>query len=120
MIINWYKCTGNTWCDLFKLDLTSKYLHGLSGVYILWTKVNDDIITIKVGYGNIIAETSLCKKELAIIAFASKGIFLTWAEVPQAKQKSVAGYLISKLQPKIDKFIPPGERIEVNMPWNLE
>ena len=117
MTVDWYKCKGDIWCDLFKVDVQSHLLKHISGVYILWTGSLQNMTVIKVGYGILVPEINISKQDFAIAAFASHGVFITWSKIPAISQKSICNYLIHKLQPRIYKFIPAADRIEVNLPW---
>ena len=119
MVVDWYKCKGDVWCDLFKVDIQSPLLSHLSGVYILWTGSEKNLTIIKVGFGLLIPEITASKQDFAIAAFASHGVYITWSRIPPISQKSICNFLIHKIKPRIYKFIPAADRIEVNLPWTI-
>lgn len=117
MQIDWYKCVGDVWCNLFRLDLDHRYLDDIEGVYILWSGINPKM-PLAVGYGNIRDELKQLKSDIAIRAFEGQGLFVTWAMVPEKKRKPVISFLISHLKPKIvAKGGAIDKKQEVNLPF---
>lgn len=118
MELEWYLCTGQVWCELFKVDLTHPYLKGASGVYIIWAGKTDRNI-LKVGQGDIQKELTNCIRDIAITAFTSHGVYVSWAEVSMFKRKNVLAYLIEKLKPKFIGDNPKASPLEVDLPWDI-
>ena len=118
MIIEWYKCRGGVWCELFKLDLTHKYLDTNDCVYVIWSGMTTRNI-LKVGSGNIKNEFAKQKKELAIMAFQHHGVYVAWAEVPSGRKNGIEHYLYEKLSPKLPSSAPKGLKTKVNLPWDV-
>ena len=115
MEIDWYKCKGDIWCDLNRLDLDHEYLSGLKGVYIIWCGTGDKSV-VKIGKGLIPEELRSSREDLAVQAFAKLGLFVSWAEVGAVKRDSVEAYLSIELKPKISKPIRK-TGTKVNLPW---
>ncbi len=120
MEIDWYKCKGDIWCELNKLDIDHKYVKGITGVYILWYEVQK-IEFVKIGHGKIRDELLNERKELAIQAFAKYKVKVTWAEVSKSKMGQVHAYLEDILKPTISSDnIDKTKKIEVDLPFELE
>ena len=115
--LEWTKCKGGIWCELNKLDLDHKLLQGLHGVYVLWSGRGDRSI-LRVGSGKIADELKKNMRELAVIAFFSHGVFVSWAETPLLKTKSIQSYLAMRLNPKIDDGQSNATPIDCNLPWD--
>jgi hypothetical protein len=113
----WYKCKGGIWCELQKLDLTHKHLQDMKGVYVMWVEKGANKSVIKVGNGSIATELEKSKRELAIMAFFSHGLKVSWAEVSSLKMKNIHRYLVNKLEPKITENTPDSTPVECNLPW---
>ncbi len=117
MQLTWYKCVGDVWCNLFRLDLDHRYLDDIEGCFILWSGI-DPKVPLAVGYGDIRSELKALKSDIAIRAFEGRGLFVTWAELPEKKRGAVISFLISKLKPKIAaKGGAIDKKIEVNLPF---
>lgn len=117
-ILEWNKCKGDIWCDLFKLDLEHEYIVGVHGVYVLWHGDSGNYTPLKVGYGEINNELFVDRKDLAIQAFSHLGVKVSWAEVQGMKRKGVYAWLKNKLNPKIITDLQAGSPIECNLPWD--
>lgn len=117
MELDWYKCKGEIWCELNKLDITHRYIKGLIGVYIIWYEMPEKII-VKTGCGNISEELSKNKTDLAIQAFAKYKPKVTWAEVGKKEIEMVCAYINNFLKPKISQDnLDLSKTVEVNLPW---
>ncbi|MBM2813410.1 MAG: hypothetical protein HW421_172 [Ignavibacteria bacterium] len=117
MEVDWYKCKGDVWCELDKIDLEHKYLKGLEGVYIIWSQPEGKRNILKVSFGSIRTELKRDKEDLSLMAFSNYGIFVTWADVSSFKRKGVASYLIDQLKPKFVEKNVQASHIDVNLPW---
>ena len=118
MEVYWCKCKGNLWCELNKLDVDHSNLKGLTGVYVIWYEMQENIV-VKIGFGKIQPELKSNLDDLAIQAFAKYKPKVTWCEVPKSKQPKIAAFLQSKLKPKIDteNITEKTKEIEVNLPF---
>lgn len=117
MDIDWYKCQGDIWCELYKLDLNHKYLSGLAGVFIIWSGKTERTV-LRVGYGDIAKELQKYSKDITIHAFQHHGVYATWAEVSMMKRKNVCSFLSKKLAPKFNDNVPDASPQEVELPWD--
>jgi hypothetical protein len=117
MTLEWFKCKGNQWCNLFKLDLNHEYLQGSEGVFVIWTGAGNNTKFLSVGYGNIGAHLKSNKAELAIQAFQHIGVYVSWAEAPESKQPGISLFLTKALNPAIISSVPKAMAIKVNLPW---
>ncbi len=117
-LLEWNKCKGDIWCELFKLDLEHEYIVGVQGIYILWHGEAGDITPLKVGYGEINIELHAEREDLAIQAFSHLGVKVSWAEVLGMKRKGVYAWIKNKLDPKINTQLQAGSPIECNLPWD--
>ena len=118
--LDWYRCKGAIWCDLFKVNLENPIIKKANGLYIIWTGNYTERNMLKVGNGKIYAEFATAKNELAIQAFSHLGVFCTWTEVSSLKMRKVENFLINKLSPKLNGGGVKGGFIEVNLPWDNE
>ncbi len=120
MQLDWYRCKGAVWCDLFKVNLENPIIKKASGVYVIWSGDYTERNILKVGNGKIYAEFATAKNELAIQAFSHLGVFCTWTEVSSLKIRKVENFLIAALKPKLSGGIVKGGHVEVNVPWENE
>ncbi len=118
MKLEWYKCSGGVWCELFKLDLDHKYFKRMYGVYTLWTISDDKISTLYVGSGDIRKEFKRLVAEVAIQAFKHIGVVCSWAETDNEDAPNIEYFLNETLAPKITGDTPKVRPIEVNLPWD--
>jgi len=115
MTLEWMKCKGDVWCELFKLDLNHSLLD-LGGVFIIFGGNGTDDI-IYVGHGNVKNELNKLSKDAAIAAFQSHGCFVTWAKAGVLTQSGIENYLINKLKPKLNQKAAKSIPVTVNLPW---
>lgn len=118
MAIDWHKCTGKVWCDLFKLDLDHKYLRDANGVFIIWTESEGRRNIMRVGEGNISDELKKVKRELAFQAFQHLGLKVSWSEMSSMKRKGAVIFLVNELKPKMQNDVPSGIPVKVEIPWD--
>lgn len=116
MTLDWTKCQGNQWCNLFTVDLSHSHFQGLEGVYIIWHG-GPSPATVYVGQGVIAERLASHRDELSRSRYASLGLFVTWTRVNQTSRDAVEGYLAQKLQPLEGLRHPPVANISVNLPW---
>jgi hypothetical protein len=119
VFLQWYKCMGEVWCDLNRVDADHQNIAGISGAYIIWHGSDADHTVIKVGYGVVSKELKSNKDDIAVQAFAKYGLKVSWAEVPKSKLKGCAKYLTTSLKPKITEDIPKAKPFEVTSPWDV-
>ncbi len=118
MEVLWYKCQGDVWCELNKVDLTTKEMKSLTGVYVIWSgKSASNRLVLRVGSGNIVEELARHKRDLAMMAFFHLGVYVTWAEIPALKRRNVQFYLTTALRPKFEDKVPDLNPVQVNTPW---
>jgi len=115
MTLEWMKCKGDVWCELFKLDLNHSLLD-LGGVFIIFGGNGTDDI-IYVGHGNVKSELNRLSKDAAIAAFQSHGCFVTWAKAGVLTQSGIENYLFNKLKPKLNQKAAKSIPVSVNLPW---
>lgn len=118
MDLEWHKCKGNIWCDLNKIDENHPYLSGFSGIFVVWSgRMETDRSVLIVGYGDIKKEIIKYRNDLAIKAFNHLGVFITWADVPFLKRKSIINQLIFELKPKMNEKVDKAPNLKLNLPW---
>ncbi len=117
MKVRWFRCRGNVWCDLFKLDLSNDYVKTIDGVYVIWTGDLPKKV-LRIGSGNITRELSAIKREISFKAFQHHGLKVSWAEISALQRNGTLVYLYSELMPTMQKEIPKGMPFHVNLPWD--
>ena len=117
MALKWFKCKGQVWCDLFKLDLSHEFIKKSEGVYVIWIGELPRKV-LRVGGGKIARELGKLRNEITIKAFASHGVKVTWADVSALQRYGVLVYLNEELVPSMQKEFPSGIPIKVNLPWD--
>jgi len=117
-MLEWYKCKGDVWCDLFKVDLNHPSIKNTAGVFIVWYGKGDQRKVLRVGQGNIYQELIKLQNDLTFKAFASHGVMVSWASVPPLKRPGVLMFLINSLSPALLGDAPPRAiPIKENLPW---
>lgn len=115
--VDWHKCEGNIWCSLYRIDANHKNLSGFTGLYLIWSgKFEGERNVLITGYGDIRKAILHYKEDIAVKAFEHLGVFISWADVPSSKKKSVINYLIKTLSPKMTTKLEKGGETEVNLP----
>ncbi len=116
MEVEWYKCQGDIWCDLNKVDADHKYLKGVDGIMIIWSSKDRNVLKVDIGkISNLIKEN---KADIAIQAFAHLGLFVTWTDdVPMLKKNQVYSYLVTELKPKFLDEPAKKSPLAINLPW---
>ena|SRR6218665_2019801 len=95
LVLQWQK-SRDGWIPLDRLNLQSKFLNDVFGIYILWA--GNEIV--KIGKGKIRDELAKDKTNRQIMETA--GLMITWCEVSDPwKLDDVLRTLIKKLNPKI-------------------
>ena len=113
----WYKCKGDIWCELFKLDMNHEVLKKAEGAFIIWTGVKERKI-LKIGSGSIRTHLMTARSDMAINAFSNIGVFCTWTELGALKRSGVELYLANTLKPLIATPTPRAIPIKIKLPWD--
>ena len=117
MELNWIKCQGDVWGNLNTVNLSHQHFDSMDGVYIIWHGGND-AATVRVGQGHIKDRLRAHRRDSDIQFFADRGLYVTWASVPEGSRNGVEAYLANRLGPKVGDLFPDTEGIPVNSPWN--
>ncbi len=118
MNLNWTKCKGGVWCDLFKLNVNHPTFSEMQGIYILWIEKDNIRKVLKIGYGVMSEELNNAKNDLAIQAFRYIGTPMTFAPVDEDFANGILTYLHKMVVSQMSR--PPKELthpIKVNLPW---
>jgi hypothetical protein len=116
MAADWFKCKGDVWCDLFKINLNHDTLQ-MTGVFIIWIESGNSRKVLRVGKGDIADELTKCKNDIVMQAFMHKGLKVSFTPVIESQCKSVEVYLYRTLSPTVNGSIPSGLPIKINLPW---
>ncbi len=114
MNVQWVKCAGDDWCDLFKLDLGNSHFDGLEGVYIIWSP---DGPIVRVGQGIIQDRLREHRKDPKIIEYGNGTLTVTWAQISSQYRDGVEKFLGDTLKPKVGTAFPDVYPVSVNLPW---
>jgi len=131
--LRWQKCIKNSlWCqfnekllkdDRLKARLGDRSV-GISGVYIIWTEIDNNRIVIKVGSGIIRDKLSADLKNPEIQAYKPTRLYVTWASTlsaigPEEIQKGIEKFLETVFKPKLVENLSDVDLILVNLPrWD--
>ena len=88
----------------------------MHGVYIIWHGGLDPK-TVRVGQGFIRERLGEHRNDPAIQAYASFGLYVTWASVEQSSLNGVEAFLANQLRPLIGERFPDAPHIAVRLPW---
>ena len=114
MNVEWIRCTGNQWCNLRELNLDA--IQEEKGVYIIWHGGSPSR-TVRIGQGDLKDRLEEHRKDEEILSYQEKGLFVTWAEVPESCLDGVENYLAGRLPPLVGVRFPDADPIAVNLPW---
>lgn len=117
MKAKWFRCKGNVWCDLFKLDLKNEYVKTIEGVFVLWTGDVPKKV-LKIGSGNISRELLKLRNDFSIRAFQHLGVKVSWAHISPIQRNGALVYLYNELIPSMQTDIPKGVPMQINFPWD--
>lgn len=123
MTLDWFKCKEVGWCDLLKVDTENDYVKESIGVYVCWTgsEMDNTSKILRVGQGYIYDIIFELRKEPAILAFESKGIYFTWARCPTYHLNRVEVFLNNHFNPVIKNTdLSKSRPKKVNLPWDEE
>ncbi|MFP4528736.1 MAG: hypothetical protein ACLFQX_09315 [Candidatus Kapaibacterium sp.] len=118
MEVDWFKCVGDVWCELKKVDVNHEFVSECNGVYIIWSGKGNERVILKVGSGNIKEHILASRGNLAIKAFEYHGLYITWAEISPLRRTGVELYLLDTLEPRIIEDVPTAIKAKVNLPWD--
>ncbi len=118
LVMEWMKCMGDRWCDLFDVVLESNHFDKLEGVYIIWYwHKNYFPCAVRVGQGNIRERLLQEKQRPAVLALKDYDLLVTWASVEKSQRDGVERYLGETLAPIIKRLLPKASPIRVMLPW---
>lgn len=121
--VEWFRCRGIGWCDLYKVNIESKVLYDIEAVYICWTGTvaSSERRYLCVGQGMIVNEIKKLRKDMGVKAFQHQGVFITWSVVPHYRLTAIESYLYRELQPIVNLNEEPRARPKaVNLPFENE
>lgn len=116
MQITWNKCQGQVWCKLDTVNLSHAHFDSMEGVYVIWHG-GANAATVRVGQGVIRDRLTSHRTDPEIQAFASLGLFVTWASVQAIQRDGVEVFLANRLKPKVGQRFLSVAEISVNLPW---
>jgi hypothetical protein len=110
--VTWVKNDQNQWLEFlgFKLSDVRTF-----GVYIIW-HAGQTPYTVYVGHGNIRERLLAHTFDSRILGHLSKGLYVTWAEVPSNEAKGVESFLADQLRPLVEAKHANVKPIPVNFP----
>lgn len=115
--VSWGKCTGAKWCPLKTVDLTHDTF-GAGGVYLIWYSGPESRV-VRVGQAAALRDRLTAhRSDEQILAYASYGLYVTWAVLEEAHRDGVEVYLADRYKPLVGKRYPDVTPIPVNHPWS--
>ena len=132
VMLRWQKCIKNSlWCQFNERLLNDgrlearlgDYSVGISGVYIIWTGIEDRTV-IKVGSGIIKDKLAADLRDPEIQAHKPARLYVTWASTlsvigPEEIQKGIEKFLGVVFKPKLAENLPDVDLVMVNLPrWD--
>jgi len=115
--VNWQQCEGNVWCNLNTVNINHAHFDNMTGVYMIWHGGAEPRV-VYVGKGNIRERIRAHRQDGRIQAYASLGLFVTWASVAAVNQRGVEAYLENHWRPRVGERHPDAPHIQVNSPWS--
>jgi len=116
LYLEWFKCFGDSWCDLLEINLNHNHFDGMRGVYIIWYGGKKPAV-LKIGQGIIRDRLGENKEDYVVAAYCQYGLYVTWAKVAEDDCDGVERYIGEALKPIIGRRLPDVQPIEVNLPW---
>ena len=128
----WQRCIKNSlWCQFNEKLLNDgrletrlgDYSIGISGVYIIWTGIEDRTV-LKVGSGIIKDKLAAHLRDPEIQTYQPTRLYVTWASTlsvigPEEIQKGIEKFLEVVFKPKLMEGLPDIDLVLVNLPrWN--
>ena len=118
-ILEWMKCLGDTWCNLFGVKLDCNHFKGMEGIYIIWYWQDGYIpVAARVGQGHIRERLLQHIQEPEILALRDYNLLVTWAAVEEHQRDGIERYLGDTLYPIIRNRLPKASAIRVVLPWD--
>jgi hypothetical protein len=112
MQVEWIKSQAGTWLDLRTVNLTDV---SAFGVYVIWHGGNPSQV-VRVGQGSIADRLTAHRSDPAILAYADKGLYVTWATVQVSQADGVERFLANHYLPLVGDRHPAVAPIAVNLP----
>jgi|CXWL01.1.fsa_nt_gi type II secretory ATPase GspE/PulE/Tfp pilus assembly ATPase PilB-like protein len=113
--VYWNRCEGDTWGELYAVDLKDPHFDKLEGVYMVWLGGSQPA-AICAGSGLIRDEIAKRRSEPGILAMRDKSLLVTWAKVDTYSRAGVERWLLENLKPKFPTALPGSVAVEVNLP----
>jgi hypothetical protein len=110
----WVKSTEDAWLPLNTFNLAKCFTN--PGVYVIWHG-GFSPWTVRVGQGDVADRIGCHRGDSDVQAYASLGLYVTWAAVPANQVDGVERYLAEALKPKVGSRWPNVATIPVNLPW---
>ena len=114
--LEWMRGTDQKWPDLSRLDLENSVFDNAEGVYIVWHGGTQPEI-VAIGQGKIRERLKAELKDQNVRNFEKFKLYVAWAPAEQNERPGIEKYLAGKLSPQVDRHVPEGEAITVNLPW---
>ncbi len=111
--LNWVKCTNGNWCNLNTVNLSNVTVWG---VYIIWHTGNPSKV-VYVGQGDVAERLKAHRTNVAIQAYSSQGLRVTWASVAAGHRDGIERYLADTWKPLVGDTHPNVAPTKVNSPW---
>ena len=115
MRLHWYRCEGNTWYPLEKLDLDAVEDEG---VYIIWYGEDPKRNCVYVGQGDVADRLGNHLTNPKVLQYKDCGtLYVTWAAVQAEQRGGIERFLAYLLSPRVGKQYPDDSLIQVMLPW---
>lgn len=131
--LHWQKCIKNSlWCQFNEKLLNDNRLvtgfgdHSVdvSGVYIIWTGIDNDRTVLKVGSGIVKDKLAEHLNDPEIQVYKPTRLYVTWASVlsvirPEEVQTGIEKFLGIVFKPKLAESLSDVDPIVANLPqWD--
>ena len=113
--VYWNRCTGDTWAELYAVDLNDPHFDNLEGVYMVWLGGSQPA-AMCAGSGLIREKLAERRAEPLLAGMKEKSLLVTWAKVDSISRAGVERWLLENLRPKISNALPGSVAVEVNLP----
>jgi DNA-binding response OmpR family regulator len=115
--VQWEKCKGGTWCNLFELDLDHEHFNDREGVYVIW-QGDENPVVLRVGHGLIRESLARERNDKNLWGYTDQHeLCVTWAEVNPRFRDGVFRYVSEALEVEFENGSPDVQPIAVNLPW---
>lgn len=114
MNVIWTKCTGNVWCTLNRVNLSTVETEG---VYVIWKPGSNGCPgqAVRVGQGDIQDRLVTHRNDPEITKYGSD-LCVTWVAVESRYRDGVERYLAEQCSPLVGERFPLVTPIPVNLP----